>query len=184
MTRQPGRFDGQGGAAAREGAEARPVDGRQVDEPLAARVGFDMGGAHNGETSQRPQIDRLPLEAANDARGVNHKFHSGASWLGTKTEIGQDHRRSYDPRRRMFRRGRFSISASRLDSMRTNSLATRVRSALLSRSCCGGTPATVSRACSTSSSISIAGAADMESPREKYSRQGNPLGSLNTGDER
>ena len=58
-----------------KGTEYRAVDGREIGGPMTVGGRFDMTGTANFERTKCGQLDRLVVDAADEAAGLNDKFH-------------------------------------------------------------------------------------------------------------
>jgi hypothetical protein len=67
---EPRLFGGEGLAAGGEGAQNRPLNGRQIGDPPAPFIRLHVAGAADREPAQLRQVDRLVVEATDFAVGA------------------------------------------------------------------------------------------------------------------
>ena len=58
-----------------EGTEYRAMDWRQIGRPVAVGGRFDVTGTANVERAEYGQLDRLVVDAADDAADLNDELH-------------------------------------------------------------------------------------------------------------
>ena len=58
-----------------EGTEYRAVDGREIGGPMTVGRRFDVAGTANIERTECGQLDRLVVDAADDAADLNDELH-------------------------------------------------------------------------------------------------------------
>lgn len=56
-------------------SEYRTVNGRQIGSPLSGCVGFDVAGTTDFERAECGQVDRLIVDAADDAAVFDDEIH-------------------------------------------------------------------------------------------------------------
>src|SRR5687767_8323620 len=81
MLSDPGGFGCQRLTAARKWTEHWSAERRKVCQPLAGSCRLDVGRPTNLELSQRREIDRLAVEAAAAAAGIDADFHERPTLL-------------------------------------------------------------------------------------------------------
>jgi hypothetical protein len=71
---EPADLGAQGVATTRKRTEPRTAHRREIGEPSALRIGFDVRAARNRESTERGEVDGFGVEAADGAGGIDDEL--------------------------------------------------------------------------------------------------------------